>query len=458
MTTSIFVRNAGPAPVPSPYQDGLVLDLFAEPDRSTVATSFGRLVERAGQPTQIALEFLLFGAAVFVADKKVPRIQAPDRWTRDFALRFPVVDPARWAVATPALREAVSFLTGDRWQLEQRAEFTHIWGARWRGRAAFDAVCLFSGGLDSLVGAINLLEDPAQPRVLLIGHYDSTLTPQVQRKLANELAGHYGPARVRLVQVLVRPAEERARQQYPLPSGREATTRSRSLIFISLGLAAASALGGTAPLHMPENGFIALNVPLINARLGSCSTRTAHPFFLNRLHQALSLLGITNPIVNPLERLTKGEVLARCGNQRLLHNLVAQTVSCAHPELGRYERTGYGNCGYCFPCLIRRASLHAVDWDDGTQYQRDICTDEEILNGRSARGRDARAIFAALHRAGETQPTSLIPLRAGPLPNGPALKDFARLHAQGLVELRTLFTAKASPSVRRIAGLWAKDD
>jgi hypothetical protein len=229
--------------------------------------------------------------------------------------------------------------------------------------------------------------------------------------------------------------------------------RSRSLLFVALGLAAASALGPSVTLYVPENGFIALNIPLIMARLGSLSTRTTHPHFLAQLHDALAMAGVPNPIVNPFKGCTKGEVLASSHNSELLHQLARRTISCAHPEVGRYERTGYGNCGYCFPCLIRRASMHVVGWDHPSDYGRDVCADANLVGGHSERVRDVRAVLTALYAASSaSHEHRLAPLRAGPL-DGVAVRELARVHQQGIAELRHLFTDRACPEVRRLAGL-----
>jgi 7-cyano-7-deazaguanine synthase in queuosine biosynthesis len=451
METRILLRNASPIPVADTYRGGLILDLFPEPSCSTIAANLGHLVEQVGQPTRAGLDFLLLSGAIYVADKKTPRRLAPDRWTRNFELAAPVAVPAHWEAATPALVEALTFLMGDHWSLHWRREHNRLWNAHYVGRAPYDAVCLFSGGLDSLVGAIDLLENSKQQRLLLLGHYDGNLTPKVQRQLATALAHHYGNDRVHLMQVFVRPAEARPKQHSPLPSWREATTRSRSMIFLGLGLAAASALGSAVPLYVPENGFIALNVPLMKARLGSCSTRTTHPYFFTQLQRTLCVVGLANPLVNPFEHVTKGEMLARCRNQVLLGRLANQTVSCAHPDVGRYEQVSYGNCGYCFPCLIRRASLHTIHVDDPAYYTHDICTQRHLVDGRSARGPDARAIFAALGCTKDSG--SLAPLLSGPLPGRANLHDFTRVYHQGLDELRAFFTAKLDPDIRLIAGM-----
>lgn len=419
-----------------------------------MAENLGRVVDTVGPVRQESLDFLLFATAVYVADKKIRRRLAADRWTREIELSTPVADPPRWEEATPVLVEALSFLTGDRWKLQWREEQNRLRGARRRGRGDFDAVCLLSGGLDSLIGAIDLLEENRYSRVLFVGHYDSTLTPRVQRLLADSLAGHYGSERVRLVQVMTRPAAARREQQYPLPAGREATTRSRSMMFLGLGMAAASTLGPEVPLYVPENGFIALNVPLTRSRQGSCSTRTVHPYFFDKIFEAMSGVGLTNPVDNPYQLWTKGEMLKNCKNQTLLRELAPHTVSCAHPELGRYEQTGYGDCGYCYPCLIRRAAMHAISLDEAADYKRDVCTDEELLESKSARKRDTKAVFAALNDPSRSSSAgSHVALLSGPMPRRAALSSYSDLHRRGLEELRTLFSDKASIGVRQIAGL-----
>ena len=76
---------------------------------------------------------------------------------------------------------------------------------------------------------------------------------------------------------------------------------SRSLLFIALGCYFAEILGEGTPVLVPENGPIALNFPLTPARRGSCSTRTAHPYFLGALNEILEKVGIPSPVYNPYE-------------------------------------------------------------------------------------------------------------------------------------------------------------
>lgn len=425
-STSIVVRTNRHHPIPDGAEGTLVLDLLPTAAASTISANLEGLVERVGPLPVAARELLLLASAVYIADKVSPRGDTSDHWTRSFTMHAPTADPARWEAATPELRAALQFLSGDHWDLRWRQEATTIHRVRPRVRSRYDAVCLFSGGLDSFAGAIDLLEDPARPRVLLIGHYDSAHTPGPQGRLAAALSAAYGPARLRLLQIRVRPASRSQAQAVPLPSRREPSTRSRSLLFIALGIAAAAAIGPQVPLYVPENGFIALNVPLIRARLGSCSTRTTHPYYLDRLRAALDNLGLTNPIHTPYTERTKGEMLASSRNTDLLLQHARETVSCAHPEAGRYIGARPGNCGYCFPCLIRRGALHAIGADRAADYLWDVTSDMSLFEGASARGQDARALFMALQSSTDPlRDPTLAPLVAGPLPPG---KTYGQQH------------------------------
>jgi hypothetical protein len=104
-------------------------------------------------------------------------------------------------------------------------------------------------------------------RVLFVGHYDSPGPRTDQAGLAGRLAKQY-PNRSRILHMRVAHGPEKAAEE---------TLRSRSFVFLALGLYAAQALGPAVPLLMSENGLIALNIPLAHpSRRGSCSTRTMH--------------------------------------------------------------------------------------------------------------------------------------------------------------------------------------
>jgi hypothetical protein len=147
---------------------------------------------------------------------------------------------------------------------------------------------------------------------------------------------------------------ELAQTQVGLSSGGVDTNfRSRSLLFIALGCYFAEILGEGTPVLIPENGPIALNFPLTPARRGSCSTRTVHPHFLAGLNHILKKVGILNPVHNPYELKTKGEMAKECRDKDFLSSAYVLTRSCAkanHREAWS-DRTAR-SCGVCIPFLM----------------------------------------------------------------------------------------------------------
>jgi hypothetical protein len=205
----------------------------------------------------------------------------------------------------------------------------------------------------------------------------------------------------------------------------------------------AAGYGPNVPLFIPENGFIGINVPLTPARSGSLSTRTTHPYFMAKFTECAQRLGITNPIVNPFRTMTKGEILAACRDQQTLRALAPRTLSCAHPEASRYAQREQGNCGYCFPCLIRRASLHHVGLDRARDYAFDALTEDSEM--ALERGDDLRALIRSLNRP--YRPVDV--LRNGPV-SGNEVADFAGVYQRGRREILAWMTAAAhSRSIRR---------
>lgn len=382
-------------------------------------------------------------AAVYVADKCLPREQADNGWTRNVELHLPL--PEGEQPIADELAETLGFLTGDRWDV------AHDGGpAPWAlgQRAAGDAelVCLFSGGLDSFAGAVELLEEGR--RVVLVGHNETPIASDRQSHLARVLADAY-PEQVELRQLYLRPAPRRGGQHQPVEVV-EPSTRSRSLLFIAGGLSLAGTMGDAVPLYMPENGFIGINVPLARARTGSASTRTTHPRFMALLGRICETLGIANPIINPFRLATKGEVVQRVAHVDVFREHARDTVSCSHPEEGRWPREhpmttpDSRNCGYCYPCLIRRAALHAVGWDEVGDYRWDAF-DSAHVHGDGKAGADLRAVIHWLHHPPRLEDFA----RHGRV--GGEARGFYEVHLRGHRELRAWLNC--APAGTRIRSL-----
>jgi len=386
-------------------------------------------------PPDTVQAFLLAAMGIWAADKLVSRRLARDAWTRVLELHLPVT--GRWLTLASRLSKLLSFLTGDRWTLNCREfpinlGFAGKWPCAWQP----SAVALFSGGLDSLVGAIDKLE--AGDRLLLVSHYDYGQLAARQQALAAALSRHYGPERLQHLAVRV-----------SFPEFQEITLRSRSLLYLALGLAAAAAFGPDMPLVVPENGWISFNPPLTLNRLGTYSTRTTHPFFLRELSDLWTEVGLRHPLLNPYQYQSKGEVLENCRNSPLLKKLIPLTSSCAHPVASRWQGEPEGECGYCYPCLLRRAALNRLGWDDGGHYRLDALSHPDILRHRQ-KGADLRALLLAIQTWSHNPQEVLARLWLGvPAAAVPARYYPARpLLTAGFQELAQFFQDKGPPWIR----------
>lgn len=392
-------------------------------------------------PTKKIISFLNIAVAVCSADKRFLRSATKDAWTRQIKLSIPV---CKDFIGTEEIFEdCLRFLSGDYWSIEFRQEDI-VFNTQCYYEPEFipDAICLFSGGTDSLAGAINLLEDGQ--KVILVGHHDFSHTASVQKQVFSMLWQKYGLENVRLTQF-----------EAKVLNAPENTTRARSLLFIAIGLAVASSFGEQTPLYIPENGFIGINVPLTSGRLGSYSTRTTHPYYFEKLYEILSTTGISHEISNPLKFMSKGEVFENCSNASLMQEIFPYTISCAHPTSGRWAGLKPGNCGYCFPCLIRRASANTVGIDMPSHYAYDAIGDPGIFKAGGAKAVNLQSVLIRINKyiTNSTQPTIEV-MKAGSFgkTNG-GYDKYVTVFKNGIEELLSLIDDKGCSEIKKFAGL-----
>ena len=435
----------------SPKQ-GIALLSLASADGETLAQldiEFSQLAPLKNTNVA-ALDFLLLASTVYGLDKMAPRQGADDAWTRDFDVTLPVSDPARWTDNRAPLLASLEFLSGDRWNIDFVAHSSSVLRPRSRRRRRIavpappraDLACLFSGGLDSLVGVIDILESE-QSNVMLVGHHDGQMAGPLsdQKSLLSGLMTQY-PNRIQ--QILVRVGHS--------STAEDITLRCRSILFIALGIYGASALGPKVPLVVPENGTISLNVPLTPSRRGSCSTRTTHPTLLRDLGQFLNAIGLMNPITTPFSAKTKGEAVEQCRNLDLLKKLTPFSVSCAkRGHKSTWVRKSARSCGRCMPCIYRRAALHKVGWDS-EKYGTDICRSEVDLDAPGQAANDLRACLSFLRSAPTNMQIQTLLLCNGSLLIS-SLPAYADTVQRAMNEIRTLLSDKGTAKIRALAGL-----
>ena len=206
---------------------------------------------------------------------------------------------------------------------------------------------------------------------------------------------------------------------------------------LQLAALAADAIDGTTTIYVPENGLISLNVPLDPLRLGAWSTRTTHPFYMARWQELLVNLGLGAQLLNPYRFNTKGEMLSGSANPTFLAKNYNITISCSSVTKGRWKKQSPGHCGYCTPCLIRRASIESAYGKDSTKYGiSDLYSSP--LNGKQAEATDVRA-FQMMHRRLLKNPdlADVLIHKTGPLGDysASAISDYADTFKRGICEV-----------------------
>lgn len=330
--------------------------LYGRADRQTRGSAGAAIKDVIAKsvysPSTKAWDFLSLALAVITADLAGHRTKSPDGWTRELELEIAVGDPAFWNQQQNLVCQVLGFLTTDVWNVN------FIGGGyspKPPGKPVLppeDCISLLSGGLDSFIGNLDLVAGGKRPFTVsqtVVGDAEN------QRLFARIMAGG------------LRHLQMNHNADVPDPET-PSTQRARSLIFLAYGVLAATMLkryhdGAMVTLYVCENGFISINPPLTDMRLGSLSTRTTHPVFFGLVHRLFDAAGLRVRMENPYRFKTKGEMLKDCANKKLLSAHASETTSC-----GRYLIHGHTHCGRCVPCLVRRSAFRAAGMADTTKY------------------------------------------------------------------------------------------
>ncbi|MFI1707676.1 MULTISPECIES: hypothetical protein [Streptomyces] len=394
---------------------------------STLGPRLGAL----GPVPEPNIELVRLAALVYAADRTTPRRAARSNWTqRTFELDVPVYAPARWDVLRERLEALLGFLSGDRWSIRFHRADPPQETVRATPYPGVRRVVLLSGGADSAIGALLSRYDLGPDGHLLLSHVGATTLAPIQRDIAACIARLIdGPQQyhraLRFSRRSHQPTGAKLRNEY--------STRTRSLLFLALGLAAAAV--EKVPLWIPENGFASLNVPLTADQRGALSTRTTHPLFLQTLAAIARDAGAHAVIHNPFATHTKGEMFtqaAKLVGPAPAAELLSRTHSCAHTGHRSHRIPVRTHCGVCFGCLLRRASFRAAGLDDSTDYLH-ARHDENLktyLDGKSVEPSLRTFLARGLH------PADITTLN---LPSDYPTRQAYELCRRGIAELELLY-------------------
>lgn len=320
------------------------------------------------------IDLIEIATYVYVADQAITRggndiDEIGANWRRRLHFQIPVRCPNLWSTdrVINTLRETLSFLSEDEYDfqfqplkkpptLERYLKFSKS-----EIGDAPEEVVLFSGGLDSLGGAVQeaVIGDR---RVLLVRHRPTKKLETRQRILRQLLA-------------------ERAAERAPLHItvdinktkglNREFTQRTRSFLYASLASTIAK-MCGISSIRFFENGIVSLNLPISHQVVGARATRTTHPRVLKGFSELFSLVADENFTVdNGFLWKTKADVAkliadAGCGN------MIEWSQSCTHTWEWTKE---HPHCGTCSQCIDRRFAVLATGLDScdpGDHYRIDL--------------------------------------------------------------------------------------
>jgi hypothetical protein len=324
------------------------------------------------------IDLIEIAAYIYCADQATSRggeVQAGmgSHWRRRFRFVIPVRQPDHWnspKVLGP-LCDTISFLSEDDYtfEFEKAANPTgvndYLELSEASGAFKADEVVLFSGGLDSLSGAIEELS-VGKNNVALVSHRSSPKIFDYQKQLVGELKRQF-PNRLMHIPVLVTRREPLQVHEY--------TQRSRSFLYAALACVVAQLFGNTS-IRFFENGIVSINLPIADQVVGARATRTTHPLVLELFRMFFSAaIRRRVEVENPFVWKTKTEVVRSIVDHGCAP-LIKQTVSCTRS----YDITRlHTHCGCCSQCLDRRfatIAAGAAEHDPVDMYKVELLTGE----------------------------------------------------------------------------------
>lgn len=324
-----------------------------------------------GTLSPISKDLLDIATIVYMADRFIAK---KDEDTREFNILLPVRKKELWDNNTDLLKELIGFLIRDNvnFYFEEKEGGEEYITPKIKNE--FDSVICFSGGIDSYVGTIELIEKGYQP--VIVSHYSSGFLSGIQSQAYGALSRYLSR---KILQCKVNISSRRITKKGRINERfkeNNPNQLSRSFLFLSLASTLAYELN-IDHIFLCENGILSINLPISESRL---NTRTAHPIVLDMYQKLINnIFNRKITISNPFIYKTKSEILRNLDINKV--DSVNDTVSCWNYWNYRMLKTKKENtthCGYCFPCIIRRISsknAFPFDIERKNTYVLDIFND-----------------------------------------------------------------------------------
>lgn len=371
MNTFLVLCNSSPPKFTKKYDNVINIDTNGKNQNLNIEVSniTHRIIENLNPRYQDLLEIASY---IYYSDSSVSRWSEKDynnlKWVRDFEYIIPVQDFNFWNrnEIKNSLADTLSFLTGDNYQFifkKSKPKSEQLYLTFQENRKLEeqpDCVSLFSGGLDSLAGSVNILT--ASRRPLLVSHRSSPKVDSRQRKLVELLRSRTNDWYLPHLNIWINRKSNRASEQ---------SQRSRAFLFLSIA-GVVCLQKDLSDIFMYENGVVSFNLPLSAQSVSSLLSRSTHPKFIYLFKNFINNFGnIKINIHNPFIYLTRREV-AKTMLGTGYEDLIQKSISCAHTQLATII---HPHCGTCSQCIDRRFALSDFSlqkFDDITSYEKDI--------------------------------------------------------------------------------------
>lgn len=332
-----------------------------------------------GEVGERLTDFIEIATYLYAVDQMVVRCQGRvDQhgllWNRNITMIIAVQDYDFWSrpEVVTILQETMNFLSDDRisFQFEKMTnrppgqQYFRFKGDETGLSAPPEQVMLFSGGLDSLGGAIQeMLVDGRQ--TVLIRHRSSSKFKKrydYLEKTLQDRSQHKGC----FISINTGKDGEITK---------EYTQRGRSFLYFTLASTIAHLLG-LKSIRFYENGPVSLNLPMSGQVVGGRATRTTHPQTLDYFQKLMRLIVEGDfTVENPFLYKTKSDIVRLIIGQDC-GDLIRYSMSCAHAW---QQDNLHHHCGTCSQCIDRRVAIIAADaqsFDDGNDYLTDFFTED----------------------------------------------------------------------------------
>lgn len=341
------------------------------------------------------LDLLELASYVYCADRFIARgsVTSPyfTGWHRHFKHKAFVRDFEFWSdpKVIKKIESTLSFLSGDFHQFNffpgHKTHKVHMFEGEkyWPAPSSNSLVVMFSGGLDSTCGALDLLRNSTN-NIYLASHVSSPGIKKTQNAIIKELSKRF-PNRVHHLAFGCNLSGKRAREE---------SQRTRSFLYAAVGATVAKRYNLRSFLFF-ENGVLSVNFPPSEQYQNARVTRTTHPRFLFEMSELISLIEEKEfKILNPLFWNTKADIVKLLFDNDGI-DLVSSTVSCGRVfDKGvKHDKT---HCGRCSQCIDRRfgfAAAGLLDQENRGTYAYDFVIDNICPDNDTDFGREERTIL-----------------------------------------------------------------